>query len=111
MREEDNLSKGESVFGFVLIDLSFSVKSFVAYCVSFLFCLSFDCGFCYIQIVLLLLYPCRQMNPLVQRTIRLCMREEDNLSKGESVFVQLERAVKDIDVDLEEFRRLKNEYR
>jgi hypothetical protein len=39
------------------------------------------------------------------------MREEDNLSKGESVFVQLERAVKDIDVDLQEFRRLKNEYR
>ena len=51
------------------------------------------------------------MNPHVQRTIRLCMREEDNLSKGESVFVQLERAVKNIDLDLQEFRRLKSEYR
>jgi hypothetical protein len=36
------------------------------------------------------------------------MREEDNLSKGESVFVQLERAVKYIDVDLQEFRRLQS---
>ena len=51
------------------------------------------------------------MDPLVQRTILLCMGKEDNRSKDKSVFFQLERAVKDIDVDLKEFRHLKSEYR
>jgi hypothetical protein len=39
------------------------------------------------------------------------MEEGDNPSKNESVFFQLERAVKNIDVDLQEFRHLKSEYR
>ena len=51
------------------------------------------------------------MGPLVQSTIRLCMWKEDNPINDESVFVQLGRAVKDIDVDLKNYRHLESEYR
>ena len=51
------------------------------------------------------------MDPLVQSAIRLCMWEKDNPSKGESVFVQLKKAVKDIDVDLKKYHHLESEYR
>ena len=51
------------------------------------------------------------MDSIVQSTIRLCMWKEDNPIKDESVFVQLERAVRDIDVDLNNYRHLASEYR